>query len=197
MAGPRKARSRRQGRGAPLDKARALSILFRRKTFASVWCWLERLGVPVHDRNDVQQDVFLAAHHSWHTYNPLRSRPERWLNKITVHVVAHYWDRALHRREAPSPVEIVDIVDEAPGPDDRIIGEQGRMLVLELLQALHVDLRAVLTAHEFDGISMAEFAEQRGIPLSTAYKWRARALVALHEAAEERRREGEPEEDLG
>ncbi|MGN6107688.1 MAG: RNA polymerase sigma factor [Kofleriaceae bacterium] len=147
-----------------------------------MWRWLERLDVPICDRRDVAQDVFLAAHQSFPTYDPARSRPERWLNKITVHIAAHYRDRAQHRREELVPGESFDVIDETPGADERMASEQDRLQVLGGLQQLDVVLRSVLIAHDIDGIPMATIAEQHGIPLSTAYKWRARALRAFRGA---------------
>jgi RNA polymerase sigma-70 factor (ECF subfamily) len=180
----------KSGRSRPLDRERAFALLFRKKTFASVWQWLKRLGVTVRDRGDVSQDVFLAAYTSFHTYDPLRARPERWLNKITVHVAAHYRARALHRREELTPEDLLDdAVDEAPGPEEQLEGHQARLLVLELLHKIDADAGAVLIAHDIDGIPMAEVAEQLGIPLSTAYKWRTRAKARLREALDDRRDE--------
>jgi len=186
---------RKLSTSGPLDKDRAFEILFRRKTLASVWQWLDRLGVPLRDRRDVAQEVFLAAHQSFHTYDPMRSRPERWLNKITVHIAAHYRERAQHRREELTEEDFFDLVDERPTPDDLIGISQDRREVLELLQTIKADLRSVLIAHDIDDIPMAEIAQQRGIPLSTAYKWRARALDAFQLALERRRQEEEERMD--
>jgi len=186
---------RKLSTSGPLDKDRAFEILFRRKTLASVWQWLDRLGVPLRDRRDVVQEVFLAAHQSFHTYDPMRSRPERWLNKITVHIAAHYRERAQHRREELTEEDFFDLVDERPTPDDLIGISQDRREVLELLQTIKADLRSVLIAHDIDDIPMAEIAQQRGIPLSTAYKWRARALDAFQLALEQRRQEEEERMD--
>lgn len=47
---------------------------------------------------------------------------------------------------------------------------------------------AVLIEHDLEGLPMLDVAESREIPLSTCYKWRARALGALR--AEIERREG-------
>ncbi|HSN99834.1 MAG TPA: RNA polymerase sigma factor [Candidatus Nanopelagicales bacterium] len=173
------------------DRDRAFEILFREKTFTSVWNWLDRLGVPLRDRRDVSQEVFLAAHQSFHTYDPSRSRPERWLNKITVHTAAHHRDRAHHRREEVTDGDFWDMLDEQPGADEQIAMEENRRQVLDLLHTLDVDLRSVLIAHDIDAIPMADIAEQHGIPLSTAYKWRARAMEGLREAIEQREREEE------
>ena len=170
-----------------LDKQRAHKLLFRQKTFASVWHWLERLGIPVRDRPDARQEVFLEAHKSFHSYNPLRGRPERWLNKITVHIAYHYRERAVHRREELTPDDPLDAVDPTPGPDEQFKREQARLLVLDRLQAVDAKLRGVLIAHDLDGIPMVEIAEQLRIPVSTAYKWRIRAMAELAAALEEQR----------
>jgi len=188
--------SRRPPRQRPMDKERAWSLVFRRRTFKLVWLWLERLGVPIRDRRDVRQDVFLAAHQSWPSYDPLGARPERWLNRITLHIASRYRERALHRCEVLTSGGFEEIVDEGPGPDERFFQEERRTTLLDLLGEIDLDQRAVLVAHAIDGIPMAEVAEQRGIPLSTAYKWRVRALAALSEVAVERGLIGCPGEPL-
>jgi RNA polymerase sigma-70 factor, ECF subfamily len=179
-------RSSRAG-SVPLDKQRAHDLLFRQKTFASVWHWLECLGITVRDRPDARQDVFLEAHKSFHTYNPLRGRPECWLNKITVHIANHYRERAMHRREELTPDDPINAVDPTPGPDEQLKREQARFLVLDRLQAVDAKLREVLVAHDLDGIPMVEIAEKLGIPVATAYKWRTRAMAQLAVALEQQR----------
>ncbi|MCC6557264.1 MAG: sigma-70 family RNA polymerase sigma factor [Polyangiaceae bacterium] len=175
-------------RDEPMGKVWASQLLFRNKALRDVWRWLGRLGVAEAERGDVRQDVFLGAHRSFHKYDPDRARPERWLNRITVHAAAHYRDRAVHRREQLDD-DFAAVVDRSPGADDQLIAEERRLDLLELLGGLEDRLRAVLVAHDIDGVPMTEIAETLGIPVSTAYKWRARALAALRRAALERRLE--------
>lgn len=177
----------RRGRTAPpMDKDRAYRILFRQKTIEMVWAWLQYLGVPLRDRHDLGQDVMEHGWKSWLTYDPMRGRPLRWLFKIAVHKASHYFKRAQHRREV-QPVEAEDLEDV---PDDRPdVGEQidaARLpdAMLALLQTLEPELRHVLVAHEIDGIPMREIADQLGIPLTTAYKWHARARQKLASPAD-------------
>jgi RNA polymerase sigma-70 factor, ECF subfamily len=172
-----------------MDRARAFVQLFQKKAMRSVSRWLKRLGVPRRDRKDVIQDVFLAAHRSFPTYNPLLSRPERWLNRITVHVAAHYSDRMRRRREHLLPGNFERRVDETPAPDELLKNEQSRLMALELLQRLDVNLREVLIAHDLDEIPMTQIARQHKIPVSTAYKWRARAILASQEILAQRKRD--------
>lgn len=162
-----------------------MRTLFRAKTFASVWHWLDRLGVPLRDRRDVAQDVFLAALEGLPRYDPTRSRPLRWLNWVAVHVASHYHDRA--RRRAVVFEDLDDVICERPGPDEQIGAEQERRYLANALQLIDPEQRAVLVAHDVDARSMAEIAEELGIPLRAAYRWRSRAIAALVEAARGRK----------
>jgi DNA-directed RNA polymerase specialized sigma24 family protein len=63
--------------------------------------------------------------------------------------------------------------------EDAIVAEETRLAALDAVFAIDHDLRAVVVAHDLDGIPMAEIAEQIGISLSTAYRWRARGIRAL------------------
>lgn len=174
----------------PMDANRAFQVLFHEpKTARSLWDWLARLGVPLRDRGEVSQEVLLAAYQSFHSYDPVRSPPERWLNGITVHIASHYRDRAYHRREELTPNPPLDLEDELPRADEQIERIEERFEIWDVLQRVDDDLRSVLVAHDIDGIPMAEIAAQNGIPLSTAYKWRARAIVSCKAMMEQRRRE--------
>ncbi|WP_437923821.1 sigma-70 family RNA polymerase sigma factor [Sorangium sp. So ce291] len=188
-------RPRRPGQGGPPEKERAFELLFREKTFALVWRWLTRLGVPLRDRGDLAQDVLLSAYLSFDNYKPEISRPERWLNRIAVHTAAHYRERAQYRyEELVSEEEFPVLVDQSKTPDELMISDQERLMVLELLHHLDVDAHSILVAHDLDGVPMADLAQQRGIPLSTAYKWRARALAMFHDIVAKRRREDRKKE---
>lgn len=173
------------GTRGPLDRERAFTFLFRQKTFKCVWRWLRRLGVSARDRHDLRQEVFLAAHRSFHAYDPARARPERWLNRITVHVASHYHERAFHRREELT-ADPARALDRSQGPHEQVESDEEHRLLLELLYVLDVNARAVLVAHDIDGIPMVEIAQRIGIPVSTAYKRRARGMAALKEAWRER-----------
>lgn len=174
----------------PLDRQRAFVRLFRGKTYDSVWNWLRRLGVPRRDRRDILQDVFLAGYQSFPSYDPLRARPERWLNRITVHVAAHYRDRAHHRREELSSGHAPRrVADERPNAEEQIDAAQTRSLILSRLRSLQAEEQRILIQHDIEGVPMATVAEQHGIPLSTAYKWRTRALASLRALIEEPRAE--------
>lgn len=189
-------KARRSGDSVRYDREQAYEFLFHEETIALVWRWLYRLAVPLVDREDVLQNVFLAAHASFHTYNPDRGVPERWLNKIVVYTSAHYHDRAYHRREdLMSDEEFELFEDDHPGADEQIEAEQERLLVLELLQQLDVESCSIIIARDIDGLSMAEIAEEYGIPVSTAYKLRSRAMATFKGIVEKHRREERQREE--
>ncbi|WP_437521468.1 sigma-70 family RNA polymerase sigma factor [Sorangium sp. So ce726] len=148
------------------------------------------LGVPLRDRKDLAQEVLFAAYLSFNKYNPEISRPERWLNRITVHTASHYLQKAQHRYEELLPdEEIPPLVDPAKTSEELLISDQERLVVLELMQQLDADAHWILVGHDLHSTPMADLAQQRGIPLSTAYKWRARALRLFHDIVVKRRRE--------
>lgn len=174
---------RRHSEPKVLTREEAHARMFSKRMEASVWHWLQRLGIETRHLRDVSQDVFEQAARSFPTYDPMKSRPERWLNKVAVFTAAHFLDRAWVRKETLLEQDPDELPGEAPDPGDLIDSHRLSGLAVELLQTLEPDLRRVVVAHEIDGISMVEIAAAEGIPLSTAYKRRARGLAAL--AAEE------------
>jgi RNA polymerase sigma factor (sigma-70 family) len=141
---------------------------------------------------DKTQEVFLSAHRSWHTYDPSKSPPWRWLNRLTVFVASKYFAEARHRREVLAEDERIDchaIPDEDASPDEKLLREEEQLLVLDTLVTLDDALYAVLLGYDIDETPMVEVADQNGIPLSTAYKVRARGMKRLAEAVKLRRGE--------
>ncbi|MGK4002181.1 sigma-70 family RNA polymerase sigma factor [Sorangium sp. So ce1036] len=167
------------------DREKAFWRLFSKNTLVLVRRWLRLLGVPRRDRRDVSQDVMLAAHLSFSKYDPERGSPERWLNRIAVHVASHYGERSRRRVEVPLPDDF-EVAIEQPSAEEQIGSESDRLFALSLLRELDDELRAILVAHDIEGVPMAEFASQCGIPLSTAYKRRLRALAAFQLLAAQR-----------
>ncbi|AUX38015.1 MULTISPECIES: RNA polymerase sigma factor [Sorangium] len=166
--------------------------LFREESVRAVLGWLRRLGVPRDDQPDLAQEVLLSAFTSLSRYDPARAAPARWMNRIAVHVAAHYHERQRHRREvlleeAPD----LAVADERPGAEELIGSEQQRRLVRSWIDALAPEHRALLLDRHVEEIPMAEIARRRGLPRSTAYKHHARALAAFVELAQ-LAREGEP-----
>ncbi|WP_437625997.1 RNA polymerase sigma factor [Sorangium sp. So ce1151] len=175
----------------PLTPQQAFEILFKSQdTYGKLLGWLTKLAVNRSDREDVAQSVLLGALENFQSYNPERAKPERWLNRIAVYTAAHYHEKAHLRKEVlTGDGPDIEFTDEDQSTEAALAGNQERMFVLEVFQSIDLELRSVLVAHDIHGIPMKEIAEKRGIPLSTAYKWRARAIERFREIAEERYRQ--------
>lgn len=160
------------------SEEKLLRRLANKKTFEAVRKWLGVLKVPRRDREDVTQEVLLSAWRSRSTYDPTRGRPERWLNRITVYVAAHYHERVYHYREIPSArVAFASSREEAA--DDRLGRLHTWRRVHFALGSLTEDVRSVLVEYDLKGTPMKELSRRTGTPLSTLYKWRDRGCRAL------------------
>jgi RNA polymerase sigma-70 factor (ECF subfamily) len=130
---------------------------------------LRRLGVHERDLEDVAHDVFLAIHKKLDDYDP--SRPLRpWIFAFAFRFAADYRKLARHRREKLSDRDDTnDPVDSSESLDERIDAERNRQLVVEGLEALDLEKRAVFVMHEIDGNAIPAVASALGIPVNTAY----------------------------
>ena len=70
--------------------------------------------------------------------------------------------------------------DPGLAPDDQVEADERRRLVLEALQRIDLERRAVFVLHDVDGTPMADIAESLGIPANTGY---SRLRVARAEFA--------------
>ncbi|WP_437580592.1 RNA polymerase sigma factor [Sorangium sp. So ce887] len=164
-------------------RSAAAASLFRPKVFRDVLRWLERLGVPASDRDDVAGDVWLCVWRSWPAYDPGHARPERWLNRIMLHVCSHYHERASRRREVLLD-EPLDAPDPAPDALSLLVAEETRLGVLDAIDRLDPHEREVLVGHDIEEMSMGDLVEQIEVPMSTAYRRRTCALAALRALVE-------------
>ncbi len=135
--------------------------------FAYVFNTLHRLGVRRPDLEDMTHEVFVAVHRALADYDP--ERPLRpWLFGIAFRVASDDRRRAHHRREAPGD-QAAEAADAGLPADEILAAEQARRLLLEALDEVALDRRAVLVLHEIDGHPVPEVALALSIPLNTAY----------------------------
>lgn len=156
---------------------------------AYVWNSLRRLGVPPPDLEDLTHDVFIQVQRHLGEYDPTRAA-RAWLFGFAFRIASQHRRRAYRRHETSSDVTASTAVDPAALPDERIAIEQDRRLVLEALEALPLDRRAVFVLYEIDGVSMEEIARTLGIPVNTAYS-RLRTARAEFAAAVKRLQRGQ------
>ncbi|WP_438020706.1 sigma-70 family RNA polymerase sigma factor [Sorangium sp. So ce315] len=146
------------------------------------------------DVKDLAQDVLLAA---WEASEQDRYRPDPdlqpsralaiWLRKLAYHRIAHHLESARVRREEVV-AEPPRAEHDAPTPDQALERQEMRVAFLEALRRLPEQESAVVMAHDVYEMSMDDIAEQRDVPRSTAYRWRARGIDALTRALRPLRR---------
>jgi RNA polymerase sigma-70 factor (ECF subfamily) len=154
-----------------------------------VWNTLRRLGVPTPDLEDQTHEVFLQVRRHLDDYDS--SRPLKpWLFGFAYRIASQHRRRAHRRHETVGSERVEHAIDTAALADERLAAEQDRRLVLEALDAIDLDRRAVFVLYEIDGVTMDEIARSLGIPVNTAYS-RLRVARGEFAAAVKRLKRGE------
>jgi RNA polymerase sigma-70 factor (ECF subfamily) len=131
-----------------------------------VWCSLRRLGVREADLEDNVHEVFLAIYRRRQDYDPrLPVRP--WIFAFALRRASDHRRGAWQRHRAVALDD--DLRSEAPRPDDTAAAREERAMVLEALDDLTLEHRAVFVLHEIDGSAIPAVAGALEIPLNTAY----------------------------
>ena len=167
---------------SPLDirKHRAFSVVFiKASTVAKVRRWLDRLAVPPSEQSDLAQDVLTAAWKTWCYYDPWRSEPLRWLNRIAVRVAAAHHKR-MRRLDFGALTDVVDVEDPSPCSYECVE-------TIEWLGSAHPDGVRVVAAADCLGIPVNVAAGSVGFTPSVAYSRRAKLLATLRSATATRR----------
>lgn len=147
--------------------------------FAYVWKTLRRFGIREADLPDQTQEVFIKLHELRAEYDPARPlRP--YLCAIAFRVAAGHRRRAHHRREVMDE-RLMTHPDTGADASEHLERSEARSRLLEALEYVDFDRRAVLVMHDIDGTSMPEITTALGIPLNTGY---SRLRLARQELAE-------------
>lgn len=149
-------------RAASVDE-RGFTEMFNAE-FGYVTRSLRRLGVASRDVDDVAHDVFLAVYRQWSGYDPARPlRP--WLFGFAFRVASN------HRKAGWSKRVVLDddseVRESAPDMAARLDAQRNRALVLDALDALDVEHRAVFVMVDIDETPQPVAAEALGIPVGT------------------------------
>ena len=133
-----------------------------------VAAFLQRLGVPSADVDDVVQEVFLIAHRKG-GYVPGAGKPRTWLGAIAV-LLARSGNRSRGRNKEgsdESAIEAAMSTGKDPGETLELHGSLQR--VQRALDTLDVDHRAAFLLYEVDGESCEAIAASFGVPIGTIY----------------------------
>jgi len=142
------------------------------------------------DLEDVTHEVFVVVHRRLADFD--RRRPVKpWLFGIALRLASEDRRRAHRRYELAAPS--LEVPAAAALADELVESDERRRLVLECLQVVAIEQRAVLILLDIDGEPAAEVAAAMNIPLPTVYS-RLRAAREKFAAAVRRARlrRGEP-----
>lgn len=127
---------------------------------------------------DVLQEVYVTVWKRAGGYEPGRGSPIAWLATIAR-------NRAIDRRRAlglrpATPLDSApEAADPAPLASDRLLLDEEDRRLHGCLDGLTGDQRQSIRTAFFDGLTYAELATHRGVPLSTVKSWVRRGLSSL------------------
>jgi RNA polymerase sigma-70 factor (ECF subfamily) len=179
--------------GAPVDARELVEVEVSRSELPpfdqmfrehapSVWRILRRLGVQERDAKDVSQEVFLAVHRQYATYNG-RCSVRTWLYGFCLRHAWHYARSPRHRREAlmESPPE-----QDTPALQEAEADRRAAIRRLDgVLCTLDEEKRVAFVLYYLEEMPLAEIATLVGSPVQTVYS-RCMAARARVEAALQR-----------
>jgi RNA polymerase sigma factor (sigma-70 family) len=127
---------------------------------------------------DVLHDVYLTIWKRAGAWEPGRASPITWLATIARNRAID-WQRAQSVRRA-SPL---DDAPDLPDPDDSaeagLLASESARELLDCLAALDPRQRDAIRTAFFDGVTYAELAVRRAVPLGTMKSWVRRGLARL------------------
>ncbi|MGF1467838.1 MAG: RNA polymerase sigma factor [Sandaracinaceae bacterium] len=147
--------------------------------FEFVWRTLRRLGLPDTAAEDAAQEVFVVVHRKLATFEG-RSTVRTWLYGIARRVAKDH-RRAASRR---MPVEELPsgLTGEGPGPDERLVRQEGARILEGLLDRLDPVKRETFILAELEEMTAPEIAAAMGTTTSTVYTRVSAARAAFNRA---------------
>jgi RNA polymerase sigma factor (sigma-70 family) len=109
-----------------------------------------------------------------------------WLHAVLHYVVREERSRVGYQREVPLGESRPDPADPAPGPLDRLIGEELRAIVVECFPKLEREQRQVLSMR-VEGLKYGEIAARLGVNENTVATWISRGIRELAQRVRRRR----------
>lgn len=142
---------------------------------------LQRFGIRPADTEDVLQEVLHAVYRIFDQYDATRAKLRTWLYGIVFFQSQTFLRRAHHQREKFG-IELELAADAAPDPEKQTIVTDNRRVVLELIEALESNQRAVFIAYEIREMPMPAISEALGIAESTGWSRLQQARQAFTKA---------------
>jgi len=133
--------------------------------FRSVYRFVSSLGVPISEREDATQDVFIAIYRSLPRFRG-DSRFSTWVYRIT----ARHVSRLARRRRAREMLGVLLLREPTRNsPQDLAEQHSDADFVDRLLSRLNPKKRTALVLFEVEGLSVEEIAQVVDCPVNTVW----------------------------
>ena len=127
---------------------------------------------------DVLHDVYLTIWKRAGVWEPGRASPITWLATIARNRAID-WQRAQTLRRAAPLEDAPEIADPTPTAETLLLADESTRRLHGCLDGLDAQHRDVIRTAFFDGVTYAELAIRRAVPLGTMKSWVRRGLARL------------------
>jgi len=127
---------------------------------------------------DVLHDVYITIWRRASGWEPGRASPITWLATIARNRAID-WRRAQGVRRTSPIDDAPDIADPGPGAERALLASEDTRRLLDCLDGLDAPQRDAIRTAFFDGVTYAELAIARAVPLGTMKSWVRRGLARL------------------
>jgi len=127
---------------------------------------------------DVLQDVYATVWRRAGAFDPGRASPITWLATIAR-------NRAIDWRRARGPIgwAPVDttetVADSTPDAREAMLADELERQLIRCMDELEAEANSAIRQAFFGGLTYAELADRRGVPLGTMKSWIRRGLLRL------------------
>ena len=127
---------------------------------------------------DVLHEVYLTIWKRAGAWEPGRASPITWLATIARNRAID-WRRAQGVRRTSPLDDAPDITDPGEGAEAGMLARESTRALLDCLESLEQQQRDAIRTAFFDGVTYAELAVRRAVPLGTMKSWVRRGLARL------------------
>ena len=127
---------------------------------------------------DVLHDVYITIWKRASGWEPGRASPITWLATIARNRAID-WRRSQGVRRTSALDEAPDIADPGPSAERALLANEDTQRLLDCLDGLDGQHRDAIRTAFFEGVTYAELAIARSVPLGTMKSWVRRGLARL------------------